>query len=96
MAYLLDTHTLLWHTQNSPLISADLAEWIDTTPKAHIQTLPIQKNHLLVLETLPLHHRDPFDRIIIAQSQAENMPIVSRDNAFDHYLLTRVWDNIPK
>ena len=50
-----------------------------------IQLLNIELEHLRVNSTLPFHHRDPFDRLIIAQSIAENIPIVSVDSAFDKY-----------
>jgi PIN domain nuclease of toxin-antitoxin system len=40
---------------------------------------------------LPFHHRDPFDRMIIAQALAEDIPIVSIDTAFDNYEVTRLW-----
>lgn len=54
--------------------------------------LPIQAHHLAIVETLPLHHRDPFDRIIIAQAIAENIPVVSSDAAFDDYSVQRIWE----
>jgi PIN domain nuclease of toxin-antitoxin system len=55
------------------------------------QILPIERTHLLTLPSLPLHHRDPFDRLLIAQSISEKMPIISGDAAFDAYPVTRVW-----
>ncbi|WP_395140655.1 type II toxin-antitoxin system VapC family toxin [Armatimonas sp.] len=54
-------------------------------------TLPIEHTHLLTLPSLSMHHRDPFDRILIAQSIAEVMPIISADAAFDAYPVTRIW-----
>ena len=53
--------------------------------------LPIEFAHLVTISELPLHHRDPFDRLIIAQSITEQMPIVSIDMAFDAYGITRLW-----
>jgi hypothetical protein len=41
--------------------------------------------------TLPRHHRDPFDRLLVAQCLVESMPIVSADSVFDAYGVTRVW-----
>ena len=55
-----------------------------------IQLLNIKLEHLRVNSTLPFHHRDPFDRLIIAQSMAENIPIVSVDSAFDKYSVTLI------
>jgi PIN domain nuclease of toxin-antitoxin system len=40
---------------------------------------------------LPLHHRDPFDRMLIAQALTENIPLVSNDRAFDGYGVNRLW-----
>ncbi len=56
-----------------------------------IAMLPIEVPHLAQVATLPLHHRDPFDRLIIAQSMVENLPILSRDSAFDDYDIERLW-----
>ena len=50
-----------------------------------IQLLNIELEHLRINATLPFHHRDPFDRLIIAQSMAEDIPIVTVDSAFDKY-----------
>ena len=51
----------------------------------------ILPSHLDVLLTLPFYHKDPFDRLIIAQGQAENIPILSRDSVFDDYAIQRLW-----
>ena len=40
---------------------------------------------------LPLHHKDPFDRMLVAQAQATGWPIVSADPVFDHYGVRRIW-----
>lgn len=53
--------------------------------------LPIEISHTSQLTTLPFHHRDPFDRMIIAQSLAEELPVVSIDSQFDAYGVTRIW-----
>ncbi len=53
--------------------------------------LPIEPEHLDVLVPLPFHHRDPFDRLLVAQAKAEGMAIVSADSALDAYGVTRLW-----
>jgi PIN domain nuclease of toxin-antitoxin system len=53
--------------------------------------LPIEPHHTAILVGLPHHHRDPFDRLIIAQALAENMPIVGSDPVFDQYPIRRIW-----
>jgi PIN domain nuclease of toxin-antitoxin system len=47
--------------------------------------------HLSALVDLPFHHRDPFDRLIIAQASVEQIPIVSADPQFDAYPVRRLW-----
>jgi PIN domain nuclease of toxin-antitoxin system len=56
-----------------------------------IEVLPTTLAHLEMLASLPLHHRDPFDRLLIAQSNAEGVPILEMDSAFDQYAVTRLW-----
>jgi PIN domain nuclease of toxin-antitoxin system len=56
-----------------------------------IEILNIEISHLAVLTTLPFHHRDPFDRLIIAQALVEQCPVVSVDPAFDAYPVERLW-----
>ena len=53
--------------------------------KNRIQTLPIEASHALRLTSLPLRHKDPFDRILIAQSLTEGMPVITGDSAFGKY-----------
>lgn len=54
--------------------------------------LQISPEHLEILRSLPFHHKDPFDRIIIAQSRSEGIPVLSRDLAFDDYKsVQRIW-----
>ena len=53
--------------------------------------LPIIPKHTAALTTMPLHHRDPFDRLLIAQAIVEAIPIVSADPKFDAYPIKRLW-----
>ncbi len=53
--------------------------------------LPIQIKHTSVVSTLALHHRDPFDRLLVAQALTELIPIVSADSALDAYGVQRLW-----
>ena len=54
-----------------------------------IEVLDITVDSLIKLTTLPFHHRDPFDRLIIAQALVEELPIISADAAFDAYQISR-------
>jgi PIN domain nuclease of toxin-antitoxin system len=57
----------------------------------HVRLLPVSLSHVLQLESLPLHHRDPFDRMIIAQSIEEGWPIVTADPWFNRYPVDVIW-----
>lgn len=47
--------------------------------------LPVNHNHALKVAALPWHHRDPFDRLLIAQARAENLVVLTSDRAFEQY-----------
>jgi len=73
-------------------IDEPLNEFIQIHIKGNdIKFLNIQVPHILLLENLPYHHRDPFDRLIIAQSIHEDITILSSDKIFDLYPIKRVW-----
>ncbi len=60
-------------------------------PQNRLDLLPISLEHATEVEGLPLHHKDPFDRLLIAQAIVEDIPIVSVDVAFDAYPIRRIW-----
>ena len=127
MKILIDTHTFLWFINDSPELSNNAAELIEsdielvlsvaslweiaikvnlnklTLPEDYktfipqqltlnsIEILPVSLQHLSLVAKLPLHHRDPFDRLIIAQAIAEEIPVISIDRQFDHYDVDRRW-----
>jgi PIN domain nuclease of toxin-antitoxin system len=64
-----------------------LAEVIKQITIENIEILPIAPEHTLQVSALRFHHRDPFDRIIIAQAQVENLPIMSDDGEFSNYAI---------
>ncbi|MGE3725457.1 MAG: type II toxin-antitoxin system VapC family toxin [Candidatus Sericytochromatia bacterium] len=128
MAYLLDTHALIWFLEGNkqiPLglqtlirdpeehifvslisfwemaikiqlgklqLPESLEEMLADTVRVKIAILPLRPEHILALQSLPLHHRDPFDRILLAQSQSESLTLISRDAAFDAYGVIRLWE----
>lgn len=53
--------------------------------------LAISTDHALRAGLLPMLHRDPFDRMLVAQAQASNSPVVSADAIFDRYGVQRIW-----
>lgn len=127
MKLLLDTHTFLWFINDSPQLSADAKNLLEsevdlalsvaslweiaikaslgklTLPDTYdkfipqqltlneIEILPISVAHLALVTTLPFHHRDPFDRLLIAQAMVEQISIVSIDIVFDSYTVNRIW-----
>ncbi len=67
-------------------------QFMDTHIAANaFEVVPVEVRHVEPLTTLPLHHKDPFDRLIIAQALVEGIPVVSADAAFDAYPVTRLW-----
>jgi PIN domain nuclease of toxin-antitoxin system len=56
-----------------------------------IERLSISFDHLLTFEELPMHHRDPFDRMLIAQGMEEDCPVITGDPAFKQYSIRVIW-----
>lgn len=56
-----------------------------------VTLLAITPMHLDLVAALPFHHRDPFDRLIVAACLSEGLPVLSRDGMFDAYGVTRLW-----
>ncbi len=118
MAYLLDTHSLLWalgkpdalsdsartaigdannviHVSTASLwecaIKASIGklelpeDFFDAVTAAGFEELQIRISHLKVYGVLPMHHRDPFDRMLVAQATAESLTLISRDPKIAEY-----------
>lgn len=56
-----------------------------------IDLLPISLEDLAVVAGLPFHHRDPFDRLIVAQAMTRGVPLLSRDSLLEQYAIQRLW-----
>ena len=127
MAYLIDTHTLLWHFNGDKQMSNSAIEILknnklekyisiasvweiaiklgigklvldfsfneieENLTGSNISLLNISVKHTQQIISLPLHHRDPFDRMIIAQSITENLTIISKDKNFSLYPIKLLW-----
>lgn len=125
--YLLDTHTLIWYSENSPNIRPEIKAIIsdknsiiylslfsfweisikenlgkihlsksievlhDEAVEAGFLILDFKFKHISELEKLELIHKDPFDRIIIAQAIAENFTIFTKDENFNKYPVNTSW-----
>ena len=128
MNVLLDSHAVIWFSQNSPKLSTqaitifedpsntlycslvsvwemqikvqlgklkldmNLSDMINDQMQTNdIRILPITLSHIWTLDNLDHHHKDPFDRLLIAQAIAENLTILSVDSVFDNYPVKRLW-----
>ncbi len=67
------------------------ADFAGSLERERFQILPISGEHAIRAGLLPGSHKDPFDRMLIAQAQAENIPIVSNEKLFDSYGVRRLW-----
>ncbi len=76
-------------------MSRKFEDLVDVLNENLIEILPISFAHTVENNKLPFHHRDPFDRIIIAQAIVENIDFISADAVFDEYLkeksVARIW-----
>lgn len=73
-------------------LSLPYRQWMDRAiDDLGLVILPITLDHAERQAGLPWHHRDPFDRLLVAQAQVEGMPLVSADPALDAYGITRLW-----
>jgi PIN domain nuclease of toxin-antitoxin system len=72
--------------------AADLvSDFSSEVEREGFQLLPISPEHGIRAGLLPGLHKDPFDRMLIAQSQAEGAPIISNDGIFESYGVRRLW-----
>jgi len=78
--------------QNNKLnLGLSLKELFDFADRNQIEIIPINYEHLLQLSKLPVHHNDPFDRLIIAQAISEELIIITRDKLFKNYKVKQIW-----
>lgn len=68
-----------------------LNRWDEMIAVQRFSELPIESAHAIRAGLLPLHHRDPFDRMLVAQAHAGGWPIVSADPVFERYGVRRIW-----
>ena len=79
-------------TQKGLLSIADLATWWRrATELMAVRILPIRASHVTALAALPMLHKDPFDRILIAQAVAEGLDVVTNDEHISSYPVRTIW-----
>ncbi len=87
----------VWETQiklqlGKLRLSLPLAKLIESQQQTNgLQVLPITLAHVLAIEQLPDHHKDPFDRLLIAQANVEGAVLISQDPLFAKYSVKVVW-----
>ena len=127
MAYLLDTHAILYTFENDRRLSSEIRRIIEDESKplfysvaslweiaiklsigklklkfdfsdlstklmqGNVDELGIETKHFEVVSSLPLHHRDPFDRLLVAQCLVEDLTLISNDEPLDAYGVKRMW-----
>ncbi len=73
-------------------LNLPLAEVIERQQQTNsIEVLPVMLAHVLALQDLPAYHKDPFDRLLIAQANAEGAVLLSNDLAFANYSVELIW-----
>lgn len=66
-------------------------ELVEIYQNGGAKLLPISPNHTMAIESLPWHHRDPFDRMLVAQAKVEGLILISKDEVFRRYDVMRTW-----
>jgi len=87
-AWEISTKVRLGRLPGAEELTADFGAYL---ARERFVELPISADHAIRAGLLPGAHKDPFDRMLAAQSQAESLPIVSDDTVFDAYGVRRVW-----
>lgn len=73
------------------LLPVPVASYVAEKVRDGFQMLPIEWVHAATVQTLPFHHHNPFDRLIIAQALVEKLPLVSGDRKFLKYGVSVIW-----
>jgi PIN domain nuclease of toxin-antitoxin system len=72
-------------------LTTSLEQLVQGGVERGVRLLDVACEHAYLVERLPFHHRDPFDRLLIAQAMHEGLQLVSADEALDPYPVTRIW-----
>lgn len=73
-------------------LKADLKKIFELIDQSGLSVMPITTTHILTSTTLAFHHRDPFDRLIIAQAKSEGLTLISKDGMFRDYNINLIWE----
>lgn len=82
---------LLKSGKKDALLQNALSWWEKYVVQSRIPTLAIRTSHVMALGRLPELHKDPFDRILVAQAIVERMPLVTKDDRLHQYGVATIW-----
>jgi PIN domain nuclease of toxin-antitoxin system len=72
-------------------LSMSPGQLVESLANSDFTELPVASSHAAKVASIPLHHRDPFDRLLIAQAEIEQLSLVSKDTGLDVYGIRRLW-----
>lgn len=72
-------------------LANSLTDMVTTQQRNGVNILPVSIQHIFGLENMPLHHKDPFDRLLIAQAIADDLILLSKDEYFKSYPVKCLW-----
>ncbi len=72
-------------------LPAPVDDYLAEKVQQGLRILPVEWRHAAAVERLSFHHRDPFDRLLVAQAQSERLAVVTKDPAFGKYKVRVVW-----
>jgi len=86
----------IWEMQiklqlNKLKLDSSLIEMVNIQRNSGIKILPLKFEHILYLDNLPLHHKDPFDCLLIAQANIEQLTLLTKDEKFKLYPVQIIW-----
>lgn len=80
------------HSLGKLKLKTDLKKIFELFSDSGFILMPITPEHILTNASLPFHHRDPFDRLLIAQAKREGFSLISKDQEFEKYNINLIWD----
>ncbi|MBI4908129.1 MAG: type II toxin-antitoxin system VapC family toxin [Acidobacteria bacterium] len=82
---------LLKSSKSGGLLTEPIPWWDKYVVRAGVPILPIRNSHVMALARLPDHHRDPFDRILVAQAFVEKATLITKDETLRRYSVPVLW-----
>jgi PIN domain nuclease of toxin-antitoxin system len=77
--------------KRNALVNSPVSWWARHITQSGIDTLPIKESHVIALASIAAIHKDPFDRIMVAQAMVEKLPLITRDGHLSQYGIQTIW-----